>query len=88
MAADLSEAPLTSAAAGALRSGGTSIPLAVRDQVQRAWLGRNTNTLADLFTAPDSVARIRGVLVQGAQSPGMDALRRQLLQLGGEVRAR
>jgi hypothetical protein len=88
MAADLSEAPLTSAAAGALRSGGTSIPLAVRDQVQRAWLGRNTNTLADLFTAPDSVARIRGVLEQGAQSPGMDALRRQMLQLGGEVRAR
>jgi hypothetical protein len=58
MAADLSEKTLTSAAAGALRSGDTSIPLAVRDQVQRAWLGRNTNTLADLFT----LARIWDVL--------------------------
>jgi hypothetical protein len=66
----------------------TPIPLTVRDQVQRAWLGRNANTLADLFTAPDSVAGIRGVLEQGAQSPGMDALRRQMLQLGAESRAR
>ena len=84
--ADLSEANVSGMASGLFRSGGTSLPLAVWDQMQRAWLGRNTNTLADLFTAPDSVARIGGILAQAAERPGGATLVRQLMQTGGEMR--
>jgi hypothetical protein len=33
----------------------------VRDAAERAWLGRRTSTLADLFVAPDSVEQIRAM---------------------------
>lgn len=48
--AGLGEIPIVAEAMSAVRSGGLTIPLAVRDRLQRAWLGRNTETLADLLS--------------------------------------
>jgi hypothetical protein len=62
----------------------TSLAVAARakEQGQRAWLGRNTNTLADLFTAPDSVSQIRALLARQSEAPGGQAFVRQLFQNG------
>lgn len=83
--ADLGEIPIVAEATSAVRSGGLTIPLAVRDRLQRAWLGRNTETLADLFTASDSVSRIRGVVDRGAERQLPSALARMFMQGGVEV---
>jgi hypothetical protein len=56
-------------ATSAARSGGLTIPLALRDRLQRAWLGRNTGQLAELFNTPDSVNRIRDVVTRGIEYP-------------------
>jgi hypothetical protein len=88
MSADLADGSLTGAALDAARSGGLSFLSRVKEQGQRAWLGRNTNTLADLFTAPDSVSQIRALLARGAETPGGQAFVRQLFQSGGQVQTR
>jgi hypothetical protein len=67
--ADLGEIPLVAEATSAVRSGGLTIPLAVRDRLQRAWLGRNSGRMAEMFLAPDSVNRIRSVVERGAENP-------------------
>lgn len=50
------------------------------DASKRAWLGKNTGTLADMFVAPDSVERIAAIVARGAGTPFADALRRTAVQ--------
>jgi hypothetical protein len=75
-------------ASSAVRFGGLTIPIALRDRMQRGWLGRNTGQLAELFTAPDSVNRIRDVVARGAENPYAGALARMFLQTGVETAPR
>lgn len=85
MSADLADGSLTGAALDAARTGGLSFLSRVKEQGQRAWLGRNTNRLADLFTARDSVGQIRALLARQAETPGGQVFVRQLFQIGGAV---
>lgn len=77
--------PVSAEIATALKSGGLSIPTGVRDRAKKAWLGRGTGQLADLFLAPDSVEQIRGIAARGAQTPMTDAMLRQAIQTPGEL---
>lgn len=82
---ELALPPISAELALAAKSGGLSIPTGVRDRAKRAWLGRGTSTLADMFLAPDSVEQIRGVAQRAAQTPITDAMLRQLLETPSEV---
>lgn len=82
---ELSLPPISAEVAAALKSGGLTIPTGVRDRARRAWLGRGTSTLADMFLAPDSVEQIRDVANRAAQTPMTDAMLRQLFETPGEV---
>lgn len=66
--------------ADAVRSGGLTIPSNVKDAAQRAWLGRNTERLADMFTDPQGVDAIEMLSIMGQDKPFMDALMRSLGQ--------
>ena len=59
----------------------TAFPLlsAIRDRAKRAWLGHGTSQLSKLFLAPDSVDQIRTIAARAADTPGPDAMLRQLL---------
>jgi hypothetical protein len=46
---------------------------------------RRTNTLDDLFVAPDSVEQIRALAAQGGRSPVAEMFARQLLQTPQEL---
>ncbi len=82
---DLAASPIAAEAAAAVKSGGLSIPTGVRDRVQRAWLGRGTAALSDLFLAPDSVDRMRELVARGAETPMADAMLRQLIMTPTEL---
>ncbi|MDA9406506.1 hypothetical protein [Bradyrhizobium sp. CCBAU 45384] len=82
---DLEMAPLSAEAAAAVKSGGLSISTGVRDRMRRAWLGRGTGRLADMFLAPDSVEQMRGLTTRAAETPIGDAVLRQLLETPGEA---
>jgi hypothetical protein len=85
---ELSLPPVSLEAAAALKSGGLTIPTiptSVHDRARRAWLGRGTGQLADMFLAPDSVDQIRGVANRAAQTPMTDAMLRQILETPSEV---
>ncbi len=58
---ELGELPLPATALAGAKTAGLAALTHVRDAAERAWLGRRTNTLADLFVAPDSVAQIRAM---------------------------
>jgi hypothetical protein len=77
--------PISAEVAAAAKSGGLTIPTGVRDRAKRAWLGRGTGQLADMFLAPDSVEQIRGVSQRAAQTPMTDAMLRQMLQTPSEI---
>jgi hypothetical protein len=82
---DLAAPPTAAEAAAAIKSGGLSVPTGIRDRAQRAWLGRGTATLSDLFLAPDSVDRMRGLLARSAETPIADAMLRQLIMTPTEL---
>jgi len=69
----------------AAKTGGLSALGVVRDRARRAWLGRGTSQLSDLFLAPDSVDQIRAIAARAADTPGTDALLRQALQTPNEL---
>ncbi|TXN02308.1 hypothetical protein FV222_09650 [Methylobacterium sp. WL103] len=63
----------------------------VGDASRRAYLGRNNATLAETFAAPDSVQRIRDIIMRGAETPFTDAALKSLIMgpaatAGGERR--
>ncbi|GJE60279.1 hypothetical protein [Methylobacterium trifolii] len=74
------EVPILAQAIAAAKTGGASFVTSAGDATRRAWLGRNTATLADLLTAPDSVDRIGFIVRQGLATPVADATLRQALQ--------
>jgi hypothetical protein len=78
--------PVSAEVVAAAKSGGLTIPTGVRDRAKRAWLGRGTGQLADMFLAPDSVDQMRAISQRAAQTPMADALRRQMLQTPSEIR--
>jgi hypothetical protein len=80
--------PVSAEVAAALKTGGLTIPTGVRDRARRAWLGRGTSTLADMFLAPDSVEQIRGIAQRAEQTPMSDAMLRQVLETPREVNGR
>jgi hypothetical protein len=80
--------PVSAELAAAAKTGGLSALSAVRDRAKRAWLGRGTGQLADLFLAPDSVEQMRGISQRAAQTPMTDAKLRQMLQMSSETGAR
>ncbi|MDB5616217.1 hypothetical protein [Tardiphaga sp.] len=84
---DLSVAPISAEAAMAAKSAGLSIPTGIRDRAKRAWLGRGTTALSDMFLAPDSVQQIRDISARAAQTPMTDAMLRQIIQMSNETRA-
>lgn len=77
--------PLSAEAAMAAKTGGLSALGAIRDRAKRAWLGRGTGTLADMFLAPDSAEQIRGISQRAAQMPMTDAMLRQMIQSPTEI---
>jgi hypothetical protein len=82
---ELSAPPISAEIAAAAKSGGLTIPTGVRDRAQRAWLGRGTSTLADLFLAPDSVDQMHSISQRAAQTPMTDAMLRQAFESPNEV---
>lgn len=82
---ELSTPPISAEIVAAAKSGGLTIPTGVRDRAKRAWLGRGTGQLADLFLAPDSVEQMRGISQRAAQTPMSDAMLRQIFETPGEV---
>ncbi|UWU83156.1 hypothetical protein N2605_26915 [Bradyrhizobium yuanmingense] len=82
---DLEMPPLSAEAAAAVKSGGLTIPLSIRDRARRAWLGRGTSQLSDMFLAPDSVEQMRGVATRAAEAATADALLRQLVMTPTEL---
>lgn len=64
----------------ALRTGGRSMLANAGEAARRAYLGRNNATLAELFSAPDSVQQIRSIVAQRAQTPVADAVLRAAVQ--------
>ncbi|WP_336489376.1 hypothetical protein [Methylobacterium nigriterrae] len=70
----------------ALRTGGRSLLANAGDTARRAYLGRNNAALADLFAAPDSVARIREIIARGAETPLADAALRAVIQAPAATR--
>jgi hypothetical protein len=82
---ELALPPISAELAAAAKTGGLSAFAAVRDRAKRAWLGRGTSTLADMFLAPDSVEQIRGISQRAAQTPMTDAMLRQMLQVPSEM---
>lgn len=83
--------PVSAEIAAALKSGGLTISAGVRDRAKRAWLGRGTGALADMFlaqpgaAASSSVEQIRDIAQRAAQTPMTDAMMRQLLETPSEV---
>jgi hypothetical protein len=82
---ELALPPISAEVAAAAKTGGVSALAAVRDRAQRAWLGRGTSELSDLFLAPDSVDQIRTIAARAADTPGGDAMLRQMLQAPSEM---
>jgi hypothetical protein len=82
---DLALPPISAEVAAAAKSGGLTIPTGVRDRARRAWLGRGTGQLAEMFLAPDSVDRIRTVAARAAETPMTDAMLRQAFETPGEI---
>lgn len=82
---ELSLPPVGAEVVAALKSGGLTIPTGVRDRAKRAWLGRGTGQLADMFLAPDSVEQLRGISNRAAQTPMTDAMLRQLFETPREM---
>jgi hypothetical protein len=80
--------PISAEVAAAAKAGGISGLAAIRDRAQRAWLGRGTSELSDLFLAPDSVDQIRAIAARAAETPGGDAMLRQTLQAPSEMKSR
>ncbi|WP_187277285.1 hypothetical protein [Methylobacterium sp. WL103] len=75
----------------ALKTQGRSLLANVGDASRRAYLGRNNATLAETFAAPDSVQRIRDIIMRGAETPFTDAALKSLIMgpaatAGGERR--
>jgi hypothetical protein len=83
---DLSMAPISAEAAMAAKSAGLSIPTGIRDRAKRAWLGRGTGALSDMFLAPDSVQQIREISSRAARMPMSDAILRQIIESPVELR--
>jgi hypothetical protein len=80
--------PMTAELAAAAKTGGLSTLFtlsALRDRAKQAWLGRGTGQLADLFLAPGSVDQIRAIAARAADTPGRDAMLRQMLQTPAEI---
>ncbi|MEZ0251711.1 MAG: hypothetical protein ACAH20_12285 [Methylobacteriaceae bacterium] len=77
------EMPLTAQAMTALRTGGASLLTQAGDGAKRAWLGRNSRTLAQILSAPESVEQIGTILQRGSATPFADAALRQALQSRG-----
>lgn len=77
--------PISAELAAAAKSGGLSIPTGVRGRAKRAWLGRGTSTLADMFLAPDSVEQMRAIAQRAEQTPMTDAMLRQAFETNGEI---
>lgn len=91
MGADLSQVPLAATAGHAIATGGLSIPAALfhaKDALSRAWLGRNTDRLAELFLSPDSAARIGALAAHGAEDPVIQIIARNALQVPLHGRSR
>lgn len=87
--ADLGEAPLPAQAARAAVTGGLSLPglvMGMHDASKRAWLGKRTGGLADLFLAPDSVSQIAALAQRDPQSPLVQMFARAMLQAPLETR--
>lgn len=80
ISSELGAPPVGAEVAAALKSGGLSIPTGVRDRAKRAWLGRGTGQLSDIFLAPDSVGQIRTIAARAAETPMTDAMLRQIIQ--------
>ncbi|MGB3045007.1 MAG: hypothetical protein WBB98_17680 [Xanthobacteraceae bacterium] len=83
---ELAQPPISAEIAAAVKSGGLTIPTGVRDRARRAWLGRGTGQLSDMFLAPDSVDQIRAVAMRAAETPIADAVLRQIVQTPGSSR--
>jgi hypothetical protein len=77
--------PISAELAVAAKTGGVSALSTVSDRAKRAWLGRGTSQLSDLFVAPDSVDQIRAIAARAADTPGADAMLRQVLQTPAEM---
>lgn len=71
--------PVSAEIAVAAKSGGLSALAGVRDRAKRAWLGRGTGQLSEMFLAPDSVDRIRAIAARAAETPMTDAMVRQII---------
>ncbi len=76
---ELALPPIGAEIAAAAKTGGVSALSAIRDRAKRAWLGHGTSQLSELFLAPDSVDQIRTIAARAADTPGRDAMLRQLL---------
>jgi hypothetical protein len=85
---ELALPPISAEVAAAAKTGGISALAAVSDRAKRAWLGRGTSELSDLFLAPDSVDQIRAIAARAADTPGSDAMARQMLQAQAELQGR
>jgi hypothetical protein len=82
---DLKNLPIGVQAALAPVTAFTSVTRGVRDTAQRAWLGRNTGRLAEMFTSPDAVQQMRAMAERRLGHPISDALVRQLIQTPAEM---
>ena len=51
----------------------------VGDATRRAYLGRNNERLAETLATPDSVARLKAIIMRQAETPFTDAVLRALI---------
>lgn len=72
----------------ALHTGGRSLLANVGDAGRRAYLGRNNERLAETFAAPDSVERLKQIIMRRADTPFSDAALRSLIMAPGAVNGR
>ncbi|KQT84695.1 hypothetical protein ASG51_00960 [Methylobacterium sp. Leaf465] len=86
--AEIGAETLPQQASTALRTGGRSLLSNVGDATRRAYLGRNNERLAETFAAPDSVERLKAIIMRGAETPFTDAALRALIMAPMAINSR